>query len=143
MANANEQHIDKGISFPFRFGSSGGVRESKLTHTDYSRIIESIEQIIFTFKKERVMLAKAGSTLREYVFELDGDETTMSLMQHEMTKAIEEQEPRVLVNSVKVQVLDSDEGSIMVFLDLHIIQFVKDVELQLETTLPSELIGGI
>ena len=138
-----DKNIDKGISFPFRFGSSGGVVKSKLTHSDFSRIRESLHQIILTFVKERRMRTEFGSTVNQYIFEITGDETSMAMMSHEMKKAIDKHEPRVIVNSVKVTTLDEDEALVQIELDIHIIKFVKDVNMTLEVNLPAELIGGI
>lgn len=143
MARASEQNIDKGISFPFRFGSSGGVKTSKLTHYDYSRIKESLHQIVLTFQKERIMNAEWGSTLRDNLFDIVGDETSMALMQHEMSKAIEKHEPRVLINDLKVFTVSDSDSTIMIEANVHIIKFVKDVDMQFGVTLPAELIGGM
>lgn len=121
----------KGISFPFRFGSSGGVAKSILTHSDFSRIKESITQILFTYQNERVMNNLFGSP-RQYVFENLDDVTERALFRHEIVKAIETYEDRVEVIECRLYPDPTKEGTLIVSLDLHIIKFVKDVTLQLE-----------
>lgn len=143
MTNAREQHIYKGISFPFRFGSNGGVVTSKLNHYDTSRIKESIHQIVLTFLGERVMLPNFGSNLNDYVFEIAGDETSLALLQHEMKKAIELNDDRVVVNSLKVFNVDEDGGTVIIEADIHIVKFVKNVQMNFEINLPAQLLGGV
>lgn len=143
MTNAKERNIFKGISFPFRFGSSGGVATSELTHGDFSRIKESIHQIMMTFISERVMRGSFGSNTRDFLFEVQGDDTSVALLQHEIKKAIESNEDRVIVNSLRVYTGETAEGTIIIDADIHIIKFVKDVDFRFNVDLPSDSIGGM
>ena len=125
-------NIYKGISYPFRFGVGGGVRKSKLTPDDFSRIRESIYQIIFTFKRERVNNNEIGSRIREYLFEPYDDINTLALLKFEVENAIKEQEPRVELLDVRVYTLDGEEGKIHIDVDVLIIQFATTTTLQYE-----------
>lgn len=116
----------KGISFPFRFGVGGGVQKSELTPEDFSRIRESIHQIIFTYLKERVNENHIGSRLKEYLFESYEDINTLGLIKFEVEKAISEQEPRVNVLDVRVYTLPGEEGKIYIDVDVEIIQFATE-----------------
>jgi uncharacterized protein len=137
----NSNNIYKGISFPFRFNSQGRVEKSELTHDDFSRIKESIIQILFTFKMERIMLTDFGST-RGAIFDPLDDMTDRALLKHEIQQAIEKYEDRVDVNNVEVYTDESKEGTLIVVLDLHIVKFVKDVSLTLPMDLNNYLGGG-
>jgi phage baseplate assembly protein W len=131
MKNDN---VYKGISFPFRFNSQGRVERSQLTPSDFSRIRESIAQILLTFKNERIMNGEFGS-IRGAIFDPIEDITDVAILQSEVQTAIEENEDRVIVNDVRVYTEPGDTGKIVVDIDVHIIKFMKDAEL----TVPLEL----
>lgn len=128
-------NLYKGISFPFRFNSSGGVATSELSHTDFSRIEESIYQILFTEMKERIFKTEFGTKLKRQVFEVDGDITQIAILRHEIEKAIDTFEERVAVNDIRIYTVDEEEGKLFIELDVHIIKFMKDVTLQLSYNL--------
>jgi phage baseplate assembly protein W len=122
----------KGISFPFRFNSKGGVATSELTPDDFSRIRESLEQIIFTRKNERIMLRDKGTKAADTLFENADDITELGILRHDVMKSIEEQEDRVLVNDVTVEPIDVDgEPKILVEIDAHIVKFMVDERFQI------------
>lgn len=126
----NKDNIYKGISFPFRFNAHGRVEKSKLTHDDFSRISESITQIIFTFRMERIMNNEFGMT-RNAIFMVIDDITDQAILKHDITQAIELHEPRVLINDCTIYADPEKEGTLIVELDLHVIKFVKDISLQI------------
>lgn len=115
----------KGISFPFRFGSNGGVTQTELTPTDFDRIRESLWQIIFTYKNERIFLNYFGSRIKEYLFEPADDINTLALIKFEVEKSIEENEERVELLDVRVYTVDAEEGKIYIDIEAKIIQFSK------------------
>ena len=119
----------KGIAFPFGFGANGGVKTSILTHEEHDRIYQSIYQILFTFKRERINNAEFGSRLKAYLFESFDDINTKSLIKFEVEKAITEQEPRVEVLDVRVYTVDGEEGKIFIDVDVLIIQFSTNTTL--------------
>lgn len=132
----NSVNTYKGVSFPFRFNSRGGVAMSELTHSDFSRIRESIHQILFTHYMERVMNLDFG-TDRGMLFYPTDDITELSIIQYKITEAIEKFEDRVEVNSCEVFADTENEGTVIVSLDLHIIKFVKDVQIVERYELPA------
>lgn len=121
--------IYQGISFPFRFNSLGKVEKSKLTYDDFSRIKESIHQIIFTFQMERIMNTGFGVP-RMSIFQSLDDITDQAILKHEIRKAIERHEDRVEVKDIRVYTDEQNEGTLIVELDLHIIKFLKDVTIR-------------
>lgn len=120
----------KGIAFPFQFGSSGGVNTSELTPSDYSRIYQSIYQILFTHKDERVNANGFGSRVKDYLFDSLDDVNTLSNIKFEVEKAIEEQEPRVELIDVNVYADDENEGTLIINIECQILQFSTDISLE-------------
>lgn len=92
----------KGISFPFRFNSSGGVATSTTAPNDLSHIEESIEQIIRTSIGERVMEVEFGNEAFRLLFENLDDETNRGIITMFITDAIERWDKRVKVNMVDI-----------------------------------------
>jgi phage baseplate assembly protein W len=119
----------QGISFPFRFNGLGRVEKSKLTPDDFSRINESIQQIIFTAHLERIMNISFGMS-RDVVFSNMEDMTDQAILAHEIRLAIETFEPRVEINDINIYPDPNNEGTLIVDLNLHIIKFLKDVSMQ-------------
>lgn len=122
----------KGISFPFRFGGNGGVKSSVLTPEDFSHLRESIYQIIFTYKNERINENHIGSNIREYIFEDYEDINTLALIKFGIETVIAEQEPRVEVLDVRVYTVPTEEGKIYIEVDAFIIQFSTETTFQYE-----------
>jgi phage baseplate assembly protein W len=123
----------KGISFPFRFNSRGGVQTSTLTPHDFSRIYESITQIVMTLKKERVMRVEFGTNAEYSIFESLEDATEVGILRHEVMKAIEEQEDRVRINDCLVSLVDEDDSKkVILTLDVHIIKFMRNEAVQIQ-----------
>lgn len=118
-----------GMSFPFRFGANGGVRGNTLTPEEHDRIKESIRQILFTRKGERIFQPDFGSRLPDYVFESIEDLDTRALLKFEVENAIREQEPRVEVLEVRVYTSPDEEGKLIIDVDVLIIQFATEATL--------------
>lgn len=96
-----------GISFPFRIGIKGGVVTSSTSATEVTHIVESMQQILRTFKFERVMEPHIYSELDSIIFEPD-DESTHTLLEYFITDALERLEPRIEVDSVEIE--NSEDG---------------------------------
>lgn len=92
----------KGISFPFRIDGRGGVATSELTPQNLERIKESIAQIVRTNIGERIMEVTFGSNISRFVFSNLENISTRALLKHELTKAIEKWEKRVVVDNVEI-----------------------------------------
>lgn len=95
-----------GISFPFRIGVKGGVVTSSTSTGEVPHIIESIEQILRTFKFERTMEYHIYSELDTDIFE-PNDLSTHTLLEYQITDALSRLEPRIEVIDVGI----SSQGS--------------------------------
>ena len=102
-----------GISFPFRIGIKGGVVTSSTSATEVPHIIESMQQILRTFRLERAMEPHIYSELDTIIFEQD-DESTYTLLEYYITDALERLEPRIDVESVDIE---SEDG--VVYADIQ------------------------
>lgn len=98
----------RGISFPFRLGNRGGIVMSGVTESHPHHIEESIEQILLTFKGERVMEHHIGSDIDTQIFE-PNDSATHNLLKFQIAEALKEQEPRIEVTRQDIT-LSSEEN---------------------------------
>lgn len=115
-----------GISFPFRIGNKGGVVMSSTDRYSVPHIIESMEQILGTKFKERVMELNFGSDIDTQIFELN-DETTHSLIKYQIVQALEEQEPRVEVSEEDI-IIRSDEGKLIAEIDFVVVSYQSNYQ---------------
>ena len=90
-----------GISFPFRIGVKGGVAMSTADTKDVTHIIESMEQILRTFKYERTMEHHIYSEIDTSIFEPNGI-SSHTLLKYQIKDALNRLEPRIEVISVDV-----------------------------------------
>ena len=72
-----------GISFPFRIGVKGGVVTSTTSTREVPHIIESMKQILRTFKYERTMEYHIYSEVDTDIFE-PNDISTHTLLQYQI-----------------------------------------------------------
>lgn len=90
-----------GISFPFRIGVKGGIVISSTNEREVPHIIESMKQILGTFKYERTMEHHIYSEIDSEVFE-PNDLSTHTLLQYQIKDALKRLEPRVEVLGVTI-----------------------------------------
>jgi phage baseplate assembly protein W len=90
MARITTTSIYKGISFPFRKGSSQYPEQS----TDAALIKESLSQLIQTSRRERVMRPEFGSNSWGYLFE-ENDEVLAALIRTDIGAVVSKYEPRI------------------------------------------------
>lgn len=90
MTRIRTTKVYKGISFPFRKGSTQYPAEA----TDGTLIKESLKQLIQTSKKERVMRPDAGTNAWGYLFE-ENDEVLEALIRADINAIVSKYEPRV------------------------------------------------
>jgi phage baseplate assembly protein W len=90
MARITTTNIYKGISFPFRKGSSQYPEQA----TDATLIKESLSQLIQTSKRERVMRPEFGSNAWGYLFE-ENDEVLAALIRTDIGAVVSKYEPRI------------------------------------------------
>lgn len=100
-----------GMEFPFRFSGSGGVAKSTTSMEDFSHIKESIIQIILTSIGEREFETQFGSEVRSQLFKGYEDETELSILQFNISQALETWEPRISINDIELEPLDDGDGS--------------------------------
>lgn len=90
-----------GISFPFRIGVKGGVVLSTSNSNEVTHIVESMQQILRTFKYERTMETHLYSELDTSIFE-PNNVSTHTLLKYQIKDALGRLEPRVEVLSVDI-----------------------------------------
>lgn len=95
--------LGKGISFPPRIGDDGRLVWSE----GEENIRESIRVILLTNRLERLRLPEFGGSLQQFLFE-PNNVATRSLIQDRIQKALARWEPRIAVESVKVDPDASD-----------------------------------
>jgi phage baseplate assembly protein W len=88
----------KGISFPPRVGPDGRIAWSE----GEQNVRESIRVILMTNLNERVRLPEFGGGLDRFLFE-PNNPTTHHLMEDRIQKALRLWEPRIVVESVRVE----------------------------------------
>lgn len=114
------EYLGKGLKFPFTFQRrSGGTQISTATSSDHAHIHESIRQILGTRKGERFMRPEFGTRLHELIFE-PNDTVLYGLIRHEVTDALDQWEPRVIVTDVLVGPGD-DEHLVLVNISYRLI----------------------
>ena len=98
-----------GISFPFRIGVKGGVVTSTTGTREVPHIIESMKQILTTFKYERTMESHIYSEIDTDIFQMD-DISTHTMLKYQIKDALKRLEPRIEVLGVSVS--SDKEGSV-------------------------------
>lgn len=111
-----------GLSFPFRVGVKGGLAMTGTNYLESPHIAESVEQILNTKVRERVMEA-IGCSLSTFIFE-PSDESSVNLLKYEIVEALNEYEPRIKIeiNDVDINLLDINSG----ILNVSIAYTIKD-----------------
>jgi phage baseplate assembly protein W len=108
------EFLGKGLKFPFAFQRrSGGTQVSTATSSDHAHVHESIRQILGTRKGERFLRPDFGTRLHELVFE-PNDHILFGLIRHEVTTALDQWEPRIIVKDVAVVADETDEHLVLV-----------------------------
>lgn len=108
----------KGISFPFRISSQGGV---VMTTTDYNNpthIEESIKQILGTNYLERVMQPEVYSRVSSSLFEPD-DSSLINLLKTRIVEDLERLDSRITIEEGGVEVYSEEvEGVTILYVNL-------------------------
>lgn len=111
-------NIYKGVSFPFRFNSRGGVETSVLSPTDYSRVKESIKSIITTRAGERFMLPTYGNNVHHYLFENLDDVSEQAELADAIRDALELNDERITV--VDISFSQNEDGQVVIASQVNI-----------------------
>ncbi len=88
----------RGISFPPRVGPDGRMAWSE----GEANVRESIRVILLTNERERVRLPEFGGGLSTFLFE-PNNPATRHLMEERIKKALALWEPRIVLESVRVE----------------------------------------
>jgi phage baseplate assembly protein W len=86
-----------GFALPFRIASGGGVAPQ----AGVEKLRDNVVHILFTSLGERVMRRDYGAGLRQLVHDPVND-ALLSIVQHQVLKAVTQAEPRVDVSAVRV-----------------------------------------
>ena len=97
--------IYRGISFPFRRGSS----EIPAAATDDQLIADTLAQLILTAPGERIMRPELGAGTTNFLFETN-EEALAALIKTTIANVIGKFEPRVVVRKVDVERTNSDQS---------------------------------
>lgn len=92
----------KGISYPFRIGSNGGVVMSSTSKKDATHIAESIQQILNTNYLERPMESDVYTTVTSLLFE-PNDETLQQVLRTRIVDDITRLDDRVTIDTDGVE----------------------------------------
>ncbi|RKH09090.1 phage tail protein [Corallococcus sp. CA053C] len=90
--------LGRGLSFPPRVGPDGRLQWSE----GERNVRESIQVILTTQQRERILLPEFGGSLGQYLFE-PNTVTTRHQIAERITRALAQWEPRIAVESVSVE----------------------------------------
>jgi len=122
----------KGISFPPRIGPDGKVSWSE----GEANVRESIQVILLTELNERVRLPDFGGNLGLFLFEPNTVATRYS-MQDRIVKALEQWEPRILVQTVDVEADPSDPQAAIATITYKLVATQSQERVSLNVTFAS------
>lgn len=110
--NMAREFLGTGWKFPIRVNSRGGLSFS----SHEQDIEESIWIVLNTAKGERVMEPDFGCGIHDYVFAPNNPATRGSIT-YEVQKSLNEYEPRVIVQNVRVESFAESENRLLVHVD--------------------------
>lgn len=121
---------DRGWKFPVRVDSSTG---RILMSSGVDDIHEAVLIIVKTIKKERKMRPGFGSNINKYAFEV-GNASTMTLIEEDIRRAIENWEPRVTDVEVGAHYDERNQEKIIVEVSYRVIsqnlEYSKTIEIE-------------
>jgi len=109
------EFLGQGWKFPLRLNARGGLSYS----SHEQDIEEAIWIILGTAKGERVMLPDFGCGIHEYVFAANNPATRGALT-FAVQKSLAEYEPRIDVESVRVQSYPESENRLLIHVDYRV-----------------------
>lgn len=122
----------RGIAFPPRIGPDGQVAWSE----GQTNVRESIRIILMTELNERMRLPDFGGSLSLFLFE-PNTVTTRHLISDRIQKALEQWEPRILVQSVNVEPDPSDPQAAIATITYKLIAIQSQERVSLNVTFAS------
>ena len=124
------QIIGRGISFPPRVGRDGRIVWSE----GEANVREAIQIILLTEQRERLMLPDFGSGLGRFLFE-PNTVSTRHLIENQITRALIDWEPRIRVESVKVEADPADSQAAIATVTYKLIATQTSERVSLTVTL--------
>lgn len=106
-----------GWKYPIRVNARGGLSYSKYEQD----IEEAIWIILGTTKGERVMLPAFGCGIHDLTF-APINPTTIGDIEHYVTEALENWEPRIELQEVKVEQDTEEENKLLIRIDYRVLQ---------------------
>ena len=104
------------MAFPPHVGSDGRIAWSE----GELNIRQAIEIVLKTEERERINLASFGSGLRRFLFEPNTVATRFQI-QDRITRALQQWEPRITVNSVEVEEDPRDPQSAIAVINYQLV----------------------
>lgn len=111
----SREFLGVGWQFPMRINSRGGLSYS----SNEQKIEESIWIILSTAKGERVMEPNFGCGIHDYVFAPNNAGTRGSIA-YEVQAALTEFEPRVNLESVRVESFPDSDNRLLIYVDYRV-----------------------
>ena len=124
------QIIGRGISFPPRVGRDGRIVWSE----GEANVREAIQIILLTEQRERLMLPDFGGGLGRFLFE-PNTVSTRHLIENQITRALIDWEPRIRVESVKVEADPADSQAAIATVTYKLIATQTSERVSLTVTL--------
>ncbi len=109
------EFLGVGWKFPIRVNSRGGLSYS----SNEQDIEESIWIILSTAKGERVMEPNFGCGIHDYVFAPNNPGTRGSIT-YEVQTALAEFEPRINLESVRVESFPDSDNRLLIYVDYRV-----------------------
>ena len=120
----------RGIAFPPRVGGDGRVAWSE----GETNVRESIQVILLTERRERLMLPEFGGGLSGYLFE-PNTVTTRRLIKDRIQRALEQWEPRISVESVDVEPDPQDPEAAVATITYQLVATQGTAQVTIDVTL--------
>jgi uncharacterized protein len=109
------EFLGTGWKFPIRINARGGLSFSRHEQD----IEEAIWIILSTAKGERVMLTDFGCGIHNYVF-APNNPATRGAIAFEVQKSLSKYEPRIEVESVRVDSFPESENRLLIHVDYRV-----------------------
>jgi phage baseplate assembly protein W len=109
------EFLGVGWKFPIRVNARGGLSFS----AHEQDIEEAVWLILSTAKGERVMEPRFGCGIHELVFAPNNPGTRGAII-HEVQKALAEFEPRIDLDSVRVESFPGSENRLLIYVDYRL-----------------------
>jgi len=106
----------KGISFPFRFTNSGGVKKSE----GVNKVVDNMIALALANKGERVVRGDVGTIGYSLVLRNFTDDESLGIIRDVIREALTKYERRAFIRSIRIFTEDTKDGR-GTFLDIGFI----------------------